>query len=671
MDNVIYWNCASGLVKKMGEIDDIFKNHNPSVFFLAESEILDGRNTSFLNRNGYSCEFSNTLHSRHKSRIMCWHTDEYDRVQNLEHQHNEIIVLIKKSTKEVVVGIYHPFKCYDNETIRTNFIRLLENLNQICNENGTVTIVGDFNVHYDSLIYCPLKLMLENFVNEYGLDQLVNGITRSRLVNGLLQSSQIDLVFSNAIGLNVSSEFNHASDHVILIISKPITKRSHFKKTIQYLDWRNYTSNAICNLFVTKFGVMDLTCRDVNVANEMISNAICNALNVLVPKRRSTIHGKNPVINATIRNLKNKKSRLYKKWTTSKSLEDYENLRTVSQKLNRAINAERSKGIANNIMGDSKKYWDTINELLGNKVRNNTVFEDQDSKPFADDFAAANAFSDFFDNKVMNLVSSSETEHYILPKIGGVSPLDNDVYFTETEVKKAIDDLKRSKAQGHDEIPGCVVKDLKHVIALPLCWLFNIIITTGSIPKAWKIAKILPVFKKGDRSKIENYRPISNNSSLSKIFEKCLLAKLVNLKGHDNLMGSFQHSFRSGCSTTTACVAFHDFISTELDHGNKVIAYSTDLTAAFDLLRPNLLIKRLIELGIPHYMINVIFDFLTGRSCYVAINENNSYLKNVPFGCVQGSVLGPALFNIYVGELSGIINASFPNAHVTAYADDC
>jgi len=133
----------------MGEIDDIFKNHNPSVFFLAESEILDGRNTSFLNRNGYSCEFSNTLHSRHKSRIMCWHTDEYDRVQNLEHQHNEIIVLIKKSTKEVVVGIYHPFKCYDNETIRMNFIRLLENLNQICNENGTVTIVGDFNVHYD------------------------------------------------------------------------------------------------------------------------------------------------------------------------------------------------------------------------------------------------------------------------------------------------------------------------------------------------------------------------------------------------------------------------------------------------------------------------------------------------------------------------------------------
>jgi len=278
----------------------------------------------------------------------------------------------------------------------------------------------------------------------------------------------------------------------------------------------------------------------------------------------------------------------------------------------------------------------------------------------------------FFENKVTSLVIDAEVDNYILPKIVGVSPTDNAVYFSETDIKHAIDDLKRSRAQGHDEIPGCVVKDLKDIVAMPLCWLFNIIIiTTGCIPKAWKISKIIPVFKKGNRSKIENYQPISNNSSLSKVFEKCLIKKLFNTLSHDSLMGTFQHSFRPGCSTTTAGVALHDFIASSLDSGKKVITYSTDWTAAFDLLRPNLLVKRMLELNVPHHLVNVILNFLSNRSSYVNINDSNSYVTGVPYGCVQGSVLGPVLFNIYVSRLAEIITESIPSAHVTAYADDC
>jgi len=64
-------------------------------------------------------------------------------------------------------------------------------------------------------------------------------------------------------------------------------------------------------------------------------------------------------------------------------------------------------------------------------------------------------------------------------------------------------------------------------------------------------------------------------------------------------MGVHQHAYRADCSTVTACITLHDHIAMELDAGKKVVLYSTDLSSAFDLLRPGLFIKNLIDLGVP------------------------------------------------------------------------
>lgn len=111
-----------------------------------------------------------------------------------------------------------------------------------------------------------------------------------------------------------------------------------------------------------------------------------------------------------------------------------------------------------------------------------------------------------------------------------------------------------------------------------------------------------------------NYQPVSNTSSISKVFEKYLIRKIENLIGHDTLMGEHQHAYRPGCSTVTAALTLQDFLATELDKGNKVIVYSSDLKAAFDLLRPNILVRKMCDLDLPKAYINVIVDFLTGRT---------------------------------------------------------
>jgi len=284
-----------------------------------------------------------------------------------------------------------------------------------------------------------------------------------------------------------------------------------------------------------------------------------------------------------------------------------------------------------------------------------------------DHFEIANSFAQFFKNKVDELNRNSKCEDYEVPDLNGW--VSEDMLFNEIETGEALLKLKPSKAMGLDEIPGLVVKDLKNVILKPLCWLFNNIMITGIIPKAWKVSKIIPIHKKGAKELVSNYRPVSNISSLSKIFERGIINKL-KLKSDDELFGTHQHAFRQGSSTVTAGLTFQDFIAGELDQKKLVLAYSADLTAAFDVLRPNLLVKNLLSLSVNRALVRIIFNFLCDRSAFVQIGNKTSYNWTLPIGCVQGSVLGPVLFNIYMRDLSQLVTSIEKDSFAMAYADD-
>jgi len=139
------------------------------------------RSASPFTVNGYTFESSQTLDTRGKSRIGCWFSSDYQRVRELDNDYYEILVFKNKKTGIVVAGVYHPFKCFEGETVRTNFERLVENLTQIANNSPEgLIMIGDFNVNYENDASCPLRLILEEFCTEWNLDQIVDFITRSR-----------------------------------------------------------------------------------------------------------------------------------------------------------------------------------------------------------------------------------------------------------------------------------------------------------------------------------------------------------------------------------------------------------------------------------------------------------------------------------------------------------
>jgi len=674
----VYWNCGSGIIKKLHLVKDIIDKDKPKAFFVSESDVLSDKVLSIFTVPGYTFGNSNTICTRGKARLSCWYSKDFIRMEQLERANNEIIVLKEELSGKLVIGIYQLFKCFGEETFRTNFLRLLDNLVDIVCSGNQVIIVGDFNIPYDCTVnVCPLRLSLEEWSNTYLLDQLVHDHTRARWVANDLQSSLLDLVFTNVRDVEVDQVFNGASDHNIIRITGPGISRNKKSaiKTVKYLDWSRYDRESMCERFMYHFEGYNVNLKDSNSINEHITNAICRSLNDLVPKRANKSTGGNHVINPKIVNLKNVKSKIYKKWKRTASRDDYDRLKQVSKKLNKEILKQRTRVITKDLNGNAKKYWEAINKLCGKGLDGGVIEEIVvNNRLIRDEFTIANSFIDFFCQKVENLSHDGEIDNFVVPdlmgNVGTGEMWNEGLFFSRNDVMKAIDSLKSKKAQGVDEIPGNCVKDLKHVIALPLTWLYNSVIESGKVPSPWKMSRIVPVLKKRDRKCISNYRPVSNTSTLSKIFEKCLINKLVEKIEIDLLMGDHQHAYRPGRSTTTAALVIQDQIANILDGSGKAVVYSTDLTAAFDLLRPNVLVKILLDLKVPKVYIRLILDFLSERYGFVDINGTFGFVRDIPLGCVQGSVLGPFLFNIYMNGLSELIKSIDPRFLVTTYADD-
>ena len=102
------------------------------------------------------------------------------------------------------------------------------------------------------------------------------------------------------------------------------------------------------------------------------------------------------------------------------------------------------------------------------------------------------------------------------------------------------------RCEGYDIIPVCVFTDALDLLVEPFSQLFQKIYLTGLIPEQWKVSKIIPIFKKGDKSKIENYRPIANLCSASKVFEKLILKQIHYLESTNklDLTGKQQHGLK-------------------------------------------------------------------------------------------------------------------------------
>ena len=116
---------------------------------------------------------------------------------------------------------------------------------------------------------------------------------------------------------------------------------------------------------------------------------------------------------------------------------------------------------------------------------------------------------------------------------------------TISDVFKKLQEVNVARATGHDNIPNKILKIAAPVISLSLADLFNLSITTNTFPDDWKVAKVFPLFKSGERNDPNNFRPISVLPTIARVFERLVYEQMYAYFTENNLIQPRQSGFRS------------------------------------------------------------------------------------------------------------------------------
>ena len=421
----------------------------------------------------------------------------------------------------------------------------------------------------------------------------------------------------------------------------------------------NKLKNSI-NQSPTLLSCSDTT--DIDTAWKTWKSELTRIIDAHVPKVKARSSESPPWIDGEVMHLLKRKEtarRAAKRSArASSSLWDkFKQLRKESKHLIDIKYKEYTKTLGDNIKNNPKRFWSyfrskTKTDSIPAKVSYN-------NSSFTSDFDKAEAFNKFFFSTFNNDDDDLPTSSSIANQ---TSLLDN-IILTELEVLEALQRIDHHKAPGPDKIPSYILKECADELTSSLCKLFNLSLSLGLVPEEWKVSYVVPVFKKGNKEDVSNYRPISLLCVVSKVLERCVLN---HVKTHlDDSFSDCQHGFLSGRSTVTQLLSFYHGVGKTLDKGMQTDIIYLDLAKAFDSVSHRRLIFKLSHYGISDSVIRWFESYLKDRSQCCIVHGSASDSLPVLSGVPQGSILGPILFILYINDLPSIVDNT-----LVLFADD-
>ena len=601
-----------------------------------------------------------------------------------------LFVKITNLPEPIVVGVI--YRSPDSSNPITEFnAQLNEILSKL--ENQKVFLLGDYNINLFDLVDSN-KDQFQELLFTKGFTPLVSIATHKQSHRA---KTCIDNIYTNHVDSGVISGVicnRNLTGHRPVFQYKPVScsreaasKKPEADKITIHYDYSNANLDKLCTEIKSDISSFQNNCDSFSKFLDLFQDKIDLSCKLKTPKTSKRNSITNPWITNGLINSIAKKDRLYKEWCRTRNMKTpdgdcnkyikYKEYRTLLKQLIKHAKSNHYKNKFEESSANPRKTWQVINELRGKSktpIKSDFVI---DSEHIICRRKIANKFNEYF----VSLAGKLNNDLLTTASDGGLpinrlesftqylsKAVDCSIFMEDASVDEIMEIINGFENGKSSDIPVIVLKKSANLICPTLVRLYNNCMNDGFFPPEFKKGKISPIFKKGNKASLENYRPISTLPIFGKIFEKVIYKRLYGFLTSKGILHDNQFGFRKGHSTSHALHESVDAISGANSNNKHVLGIFIDLSKAFDTIDHEILLKKLENYGIRGQAHQLLKSYLTARTQYVSFSNEKSDLLNVQYGVPQGSVLGPLLFLLYIND---IVNCYLgPDCRFVLYADD-
>ena len=641
-DLPIIFNCnARSICNKIDELDSVLNVNCVDIAAITETWLDDSIASPNICPTGYT-SVRNDRNNRRGGGVMLLIKEnvQYEVLPNVSNDETDVEALwimytAHKMPREfshiVICVVYHPPQA--NNWILFNHIR--SNIDHIMQKHpySGLMLLGDFNGFKDSQI-----------TNIYNMKQIVDKNTRKnktldKIITNMYELYNVPIILppigrsdhnsvlcrpwpkcSSMYKLNTTQVVRRCAGH---------NERSLFVNAISNINWNNLYNMPSCQ---EKF--------------DAFSDTITNLLDTYLPmKAVKRVTNDKPWVTPQYKSVIQTRQCFW----MAKDTVNYNIYRNKANRMSSKLRANFYKSKVENLKNSNpNQWWGQLNTMMGRKS-NSDCFEkiaklqtDGDLKQLADKMGY---------QFITVSCSMPKLNTDMIPTPNG--NISSDHVISKDDVETSLANIKLHKSAGPDDIPNWVLRDCAPLIAGPITSIFNASIRDGFLPTLWKSATVVPVNKVSNPKDLSSdFRPISLTPVISKVLERYVYQWLLDLILHK--IDKFQFGALRGSSTTHALIQLiHDWAEHTDDSklNNYVRILFLDYAKAFDRINPNILIDKLLKLGIPSYILTWIISFLTDRKQRVKLRDVTSDWMDIWGNVPQGTLLGILLFLIMINDL--------------------
>ena len=593
-----------------------------------------------------------------------------------------------------IIQVYAPTSDYDDITVEEFY----EDINKAITDNsGTYTVLmGDFNAKIGqrekgeenimgSFSYGERNRRGERMI-EFAMEHKLKVTNtyfkkhKSRYwtwesPNGVTKN-QIDFILSNQRGIvkncEVITNVDIASDHRMVRVNISINKKL---ARLRFIQNKRKTRINIMKLkgkkeefqlkLHNRFDGLELEDMDIDERCDMVTSAMLEEAKYVAPTEKRKIVRSEEDKEIEELDQRRKEIRLKESKTTTEKVEYAEIVKLVKKKRRQRNRRKTSKLILETL--ESGRGPKTIQKMASKKSRMSKL-KKKDGNITSDRSELLEICADFYQELYGSTKKQPKDHIDISSRKSDIPPI------LQREVEEAVNSMKDNKAPGNDEITSDIIKQGGEETITQLLKLFNQILEKQQIPTTWKEAKIILLYKKGDKADVKNYRPISLLSHLYKIFTKVIQNRIKDRL--DSNQPREQAGFRAGFSTTDHLQAINQLIEKANEYQLQLCLGFVDYQKAFDSIEHTDMFDALRKINIEEGYVRILEDIYNNAVARIHIDNDVSREVKIQRGVRQGDTLSPKIFTATIEEvfkkshLNGGINIDGETLTDLRFADD-